>query len=314
MNNANKNNIRDFLGQQVKAPDTYSPELLRTEARIDNRRQYDINESYFEDKGYDIWNNWEVSFLLNNGKPVVGIAKIMFNANSVNIIESKSLKLYFNSFNMHKMGETVEEATKLFLELTMKDLSAASGKPVQVVFFTAAEAQHLQNYSGSMQHLLNDQTVLLDNVGLAVTQVEHFNEAPEVLQVRETPAGSERSFYGFVLRSNCKVTHAPDTGDIYIRYESNHKLVDEKSLLLYILSVRKESHFHEEILECIYKRLHDLLQPKRLLVAAFYNRRGSLDINPVRYSNKEDCAEWIDNLQGYSSNGFATQISRAIRQ
>lgn len=304
--------IADFLGKQVKSPDTYTPDILRTELRSGNREQYGIDESFFEGKGYDIWNNWEVSFLLNNGKPVTGIAKILFDAAALNLVESKSLKLYFNSFNMQKLADTEQEAREKFVELAIQDLSAASGRPVQVVFFTGKEAE--ESFALLDVFFNDDNVVSLDSLPL-VNEATKFNEAPELLQTLSMTEDLQESYHGTMLRSNCKITHAPDTGDVYIRYETNEGIkIADQSLLEYLLSFRKENHFHEECCEMIYKRLLDTLKPKRLLVACFYNRRGSLDINPIRFNDRELCADWIDQLDGYSPQRFHSIVSKTIRQ
>ncbi|NDB57755.1 hypothetical protein EB001_04855 [bacterium] len=115
---------------------------------------------------------------------------------------------------------------------------------------------------------------------------EHTNEDPKILQTKPSEFNDQFFFWhSSVLRSNCRVTNQPDWGDVYIVVNSE-KTVTPESLLQYIVSMRKENHFHEEITECIYKRLWDLLQPKELLVACLYTRRGGIDINPVRASHQ----------------------------
>lgn len=323
MTNQNNTDIASILGQRVSSPDTYSPDILRKEPRQSNRSQYGITEGYFEDRGYDIWNNWEASFLLNNGRPVTGISKILFDANSEFLIESKSLKLYFNSFNMEKLGDTVEEARRKFIELSEKDLTIQSGKPVKVVFFTFEEAN--SKIDGSLVALF-DNSCNLDNQELN-GNVDCFNENPDLLKIEQI-SNSEvpyKRYYSSLLRSNCKITNAPDTGDLYIAYEvgADRQIITDESLLRYILSFRKENHFHEECCEMIYKRLFDALQPKVLLVACFYNRRGSLDINAVRYNapiNDLDLStdfylgSLLHNLGGYCTINFSDKLTKAVRQ
>ena len=114
---------------------------------------------------------------------------------------------------------------------------------------------------------------------------DHFNESPDILEVVPSIGRYER-WRSHSLRSNCRVTNQPDWGDVYVHIKGD-KAVTPESLLQYIVSMRKENHFHEEICECIYKRLWDLLQPEELFVACLYTRRGGIDINPVRASSWE---------------------------
>jgi len=108
-----------------------------------------------------------------------------------------------------------------------------------------------------------------------------------------------------VLRSNCRVTNQPDWGDVYIAIKGE-KTVTPESLLQYIVSMRKENHFHEEICECIYKRLYDLVNPDELFVACLYTRRGGIDINPLRASSREVMYKYGSGLTDAYTINFKT--------
>jgi 7-cyano-7-deazaguanine reductase len=114
-------------------------------------------------------------------------------------------------------------------------------------------------------------------------EFNQYNESADILQVVDNERKVQQ-WRSHSLRSNCRVTNQPDWGDVYIHIKGN-KTVTPESLLQYIVSMRKENHFHEEIAECIYKRLWDLLDPEELLVGCLYTRRGGIDINPVRASD-----------------------------
>ena len=127
-------------------------------------------------------------------------------------------------------------------------------------------------------------------------QFDVYNESEEILEVSEED-DEDMWVWTPSLRSNCRVTNQPDWGDVYI-YMKGASLPSDTSLLKYIVSMRKENHFHEEICETIYKRLHDALSPEELVVTCLYARRGGIDINPVRASNTaliaRECQDLVD--------------------
>jgi 7-cyano-7-deazaguanine reductase len=113
-----------------------------------------------------------------------------------------------------------------------------------------------------------------------------YNEDPALLKVVDANPASDTRYHTSSLRSNCRVTNQPDWGDVYV-YIKGEKAITPDSFLQYIVSMRKENHFHEEICECIYKRLYDLLSPDELFVTCLYTRRGGIDINPIRASSEQ---------------------------
>lgn len=272
--------ITKHLGKTSAYKATYDPLLLVREPRQRNRTYLGIKNEDLPFIGYDIWNAFEVSTLLSNGCPVSVIAKVTYNCDSEYIVESKSIKLYFNSFNMEKRAHinTVEDAIEFIEETASQDLSDLLETNVIVTCFKTS------------QYIVNDNLagypVLENEVQYGIdSEFTSYSENPLLLTSSETTKKPVKQYFSSkLLKSNCKVTSQPDWGDVYI-YLKSEKLVDKTSLLKYIVSFRDECHFHEEICEAIYKRLQDAFQPEELLVFCFYVRRGGIDINPIRASN-----------------------------
>ena len=260
-------------------PDAVDPTLLVAIPRILNRVQYKIDDDNPPFIGADVWNCYEFSTLLKNGYPLSGMVKISYNALSRCIVESKSLKLYLNSFNMAKIVTSYDTA-KIEIENRIRfDLECALGCKVEVAFHRQKDSSsYTRPLSGYFWHI--DEIASYSNLSF-----EDYNENPQLLKIVSANPASETRFHTSSLRSNCRVTNQPDWGDVYV-YIKGDKAITADSFLQYIISMRKENHFHEEICECIYKRLTDLLQPDELFVACLYTRRGGIDINPVRASSK----------------------------
>lgn len=255
-------------------PDTVDSTLLVPVPRILNRTAYNIDEDKLPFVGTDAWNAYEFSTLLANGFPVSGWLKFTYPSDSPNIVESKSVKLYLNSFNMAKLVSTTDDMWQVEDKIA-SDLSDAVGTDVQV-FVRWGDIDTVSPIIGdfiSLEHYCNIGKLTFDQ----------YNESPDTLQVVPSIGRYER-WRSYSLRSNCRVTNQPDWGDVYVHIKGE-KAVTPESLLQYIVSMRKENHFHEEICECIYKRLHDLLDPEELFVACLYTRRGGIDINPIRASD-----------------------------
>jgi 7-cyano-7-deazaguanine reductase len=255
-------------------PDTVDATLLVSVPRVLNRTAYEIDESNLPFVGVDAWNAYEFSTLLANGFPVSGWLKFTYSSDSPNIVESKSVKLYLNSYNMAKLVTTTDDMW-MVEDRIAKDLSDAAGIEVDT-FICWGDIDTVKPIIGdfiSLEQYCNIDTMTFDQ----------YNESPDTLEVVPSIGRYER-WRSYSLRSNCRVTNQPDWGDVYIHIKGE-KAVTPESLLQYIVSMRKENHFHEEIAECIYKRLYDLLEPEELFVACLYTRRGGIDINPVRASD-----------------------------
>lgn len=254
-------------------PDSVDASLLVGVPRHFNRTVYDIDDSNLPFVGFDVWNGYEFSCLLDNGYPVSGVIRVVYSCDSPNIVESKSIKLYLNSFNMASLGSSIEEAARNVERLIQSDLTDTLGVSPGVKLHLSTDVHSL------MKPLAGEYEILENIVDITDIKFTAYTETPDTLVIIDE--AGEASIQSSSLRSNCRITNQPDWGDIYISYKSS-KTVTPESLLQYIVSMRKESHFHEEICECVYKRLFDLLDPEELTVACLYTRRGGIDINPIR--------------------------------
>ena len=265
---------------RYETPDQIDPSLLVGIPRHLNRTQYEIDDKDLPFVGIDTWNSYEFSCLLDNGFPVSGWLRWSYPSDSANIVESKSAKLYLNSFNMAKMGATISDAAYNVEETVWSDLSEVLGcKEVEDLAVTL----HLDETRGYADPMQGSWIKLEDYVDVESIEFNHYNESPDILDVVVSDNRPKR-FKSHSLRSNCRVTNQPDWGDIYIHTKGIREVTPE-SLMQYIVSMRKENHFHEEICECVYKRLDELLEPEELIVACLYTRRGGIDINPIRASS-----------------------------
>lgn len=254
-------------------PEEVDPSLLVGVPRYLNRTQYKIDEHNLPFVGRDAWNAYEFSTLLTNGFPLSGWLKFVYPADSEKIVESKSVKLYLNSYNMASLIESEQEIFKIE-DMISDHLSKVVLAPVDVII-EIGEVNTVPPIGGEYTSL--EEYCDVENI-----EFNHYNESPDILQIIPSNRRYER-WRSRSLRSNCRVTNQPDWGDVFIHIKGQ-KTVTSESLLQYIVSMRKENHFHEEVCECIYKRLWDLLNPDELLVACLYTRRGGIDINPVRTS------------------------------
>lgn len=274
MNNLTEEIASTHLGKKSKGSESYDSSLLVVIPREENRHQYEI-DCNLPFKGFDVWHCYEFSTMTNAGLPVTRVLKIKYDCENEYIVESKSLKLYLNSFNMSKFGENIEGSLNICKEKIKQDLSDQLKTPVETNFLDekTEKAEIFKNYKN-----------LLDYIDEQNLKIEHYKEAPDVLECSELKEIHEYYLKFDSLRSNCRVTHQPDFGDVFIYYKStNH--ISEESLVKYLSSFRSEYHFHEECCEMIFKRLYDILGASaKLFVCAMYTRRGGIDISPVRWS------------------------------
>jgi len=264
-------------GSAVKpyvTPDQVDSSLLVAVPRHYNRTQYGIVEDDLQFVGEDVWNAYEFSTLLKNGFPVSGWLKFAYSSDTPNIIESKSVKLYLNSYNMAALIESVDDLYQIE-DMVAMHFSEAVGGCVETCIFVGDV--------DTTTPLTGDYTSLEAYCNIEKMKFDQYNESADILEVVPSIGRYER-WRSNSLRSNCRVTNQPDWGDVYIHIKGKNAVTPE-SLLQYIVSMRRENHFHEEICECIYTRLWDLLQPEELLVSCLYTRRGGIDINPVRASS-----------------------------
>lgn len=250
------------LGKETVYPEHYDPSLLFPIARDAGRAQLSL-QPHPGWHGADIWNAYELSWLTQKGKPQVALARFCFPAASTHIIESKSFKLYLNSFNQTPMA-----GRDALLACLQQDLSAAAGAQVGVTMFEPADfgTQTLAELDGT----------LLDTLDIDVS-VYH----PDATLLRADASRSrQETLRSDLLKSNCPVTGQPDWGSLQIEYTG--PAIDHESLLRYIVSYRGHNGFHEQCVEQIFCDIMRTCSPQALTVYARYTRRGGLDINPWR--------------------------------
>lgn len=265
-----------LLGQQVTYPQSYAPEILVAVPRAINREQYAIDSPPTEFTGYDTWHAYETGFLTRKGLPITGLLKLVYPSDSTFLVESKSLKLYLNSYNMSTFGATAEEGIDLITAQIKRDLEALLQCKITLHFF--------RRMPENTPFEFDRYEILEETLSLNDLVFEAYREAPELLESIETNSARTIEIGSHLLRSNCKVTHQPDWGSAFIRI-TGKRLPTKESLLRYLISFRNENHFHEEICEMIYKRLLDRFKPDELMVTCLYTRRGGIDICPARASH-----------------------------
>ena len=254
------------LGKSSEYIATYTPSLLFPISRAAKWAELGLSAETLPYQGVDFWNCFELSWLLPSGKPVVAMGEFAIPADSPNIIESKSFKLYLNSLNQSVFSSADELVTVL-----VQDLSAAAGKPVGVRVRSLAEvtADGMQAAPGTC----------IDELDVAISS--YAQPQPELLRC-DTDRVVEESLHSHLLKSNCPVTGQPDWGTLVVEYRG--LALDHASLLAYLVSFRQHADFHEQCVERIFLDLQRLLKPEHLTVYARYVRRGGLDINPYRSS------------------------------
>ncbi|MBB4862332.1 7-cyano-7-deazaguanine reductase [Pseudomonas nitritireducens] len=254
------------LGKSSEYVSSYAPQLLFPISRSTKWAELGLTAETLPYQGVDLWNCYELSWLTASGKPVVAIGEFAIPAQSPNIIESKSFKLYLNSLNQTAFDSA--EAVRAVME---RDLSAAAGAPVGV------RVRSLDEVAREGVAVIGGTCV--DDLDIAVESYDH--PRPELLRCDDTRRVDE-VLYSHLLKSNCPVTGQPDWGTLVVEYSG--PALDAASLLAYVVSFRQHQDFHEQCVERIYLDLQRLLQPTRLSVYARYVRRGGLDINPYRSS------------------------------
>lgn len=256
------------LGKTVEYQETYDANLLQSVPRSLNRDPIGIT-SPLPFTGGDLWNGYELSWLTPKGKPCVAILQCWVPATSPNLIESKSFKLYLNSFNQ----TTVKDEAEL-RDILLRDLSACAGETVEVKIISqpAFSAQKVGDLKG----------VVVDDLDVTI---DSYDLKPDYLSCDHGEV--EETLVSHLLKSNCLITNQPDWGSVSIRYSGTR--INREGLLKYIVSFRQHNEFHEQCVERIYTDIMKYCQPDKLTVFACYTRRGGLDINPFR-SNFETFA------------------------
>jgi 7-cyano-7-deazaguanine reductase len=260
-------------GQQSAYPDEYAPELLLGISRSENRATLGLGDE-LPFQGVDIWNAWELTWLTNSGQPNVATLEIRVPAESPRIIESKSLKLYLNSFSMSRY-EAVEDIRGTITA----DLSRCVEAEIEVSL--------LESGSGDVPDCESLPGDCIDDL---YVECQTWDVDASLLEADAEEVVSE-SLHSHLLRSLCPVTSQPDSGSVLITYEGPR--IDRPSLLRYIASFRQHQDFHETCVERMFLDIKAKCEPSRLSVYARYQRRGGIDINPFR----SDCETEVPNTR-----------------
>lgn len=250
------------LGKRSDYPERYDPGLLFPIERAAGRAALGIATLPFF--GVDIWNAYELSWLTPRGKPQIAVATILVPADSPNLIESKSLKLYLGGF-----AQTPFASADALRSTIQADLARTCGASVQVRLTLPADFAKLR-----LEEL---DGIALDRLDL---DTDVYHPDPALLQAAEDEAPVEETLYSNLLRSNCPVTGQPDWGSVQIRYAGAQ--IEQPGLLRYLISFRQHTGFHEQCVERIFNDILQRCRPSKLAVYARYTRRGGLDINPFR--------------------------------
>lgn len=256
------------LGKDVEQATVYTPSLLFAIPRRDARQRLGMDPDSLPFRGVDLWTAYEVSWLDKQGKPQVAVALIEVPADSENLIESKSFKLYLNSFNQTKFGSITEVAKTIEL-----DLSINLKGPVMVNLMAPQNA-------GSFS-VGNFAAESIDGIEV---HIERYTPDASLLSADAGNIVAER-LCSDLFRSCCPVTGQPDWASIYISYHG--PAIDNAGLLAYLVSYREHTGLHEQCVEQIFLDIQRTCQPEALTVYARFLRRGGLDINPFRTNASE---------------------------
>lgn len=264
------------LGKSSAYVSVYTPSLLFPIAREPKWQELGLEADNLPFHGADIWNCYELSWLTPSGKPAVAAAEFIFPLKARRIVESKSFKLYLNSFNQTVFRDRAE-----VLRTLESDLSVAAQGPVMVRMFTMG-----QLHAAGMAHLPGE---CIDDADISIDCYEYD---ASLLTLADAGGYAREMLHSHLLKSNCPVTGQPDWASVAITYAG--KRLDHASLLRYLVSFRQHADFHEQCVERIFTDLLPLLgEGAELSVYARYVRRGGLDINPYRST----AASFPENLR-----------------
>ncbi len=267
------------LGKTIDYRDVYDASLLQGVPRSLNRDPLGLSADALPFHGGDIWTLYELSWLNARGLPQVAVGHVELDYTSVNLVESKSFKLYLNSFNQTRFTSWEEVQ-----ETLQRDLSACAQGKVTVALYRLheLEGQPIAHLHGTC---IDEQAIDIDNYEFDTAYLQDAASGDVV----------EETLVSHLLKSNCLITHQPDWGSVQIQYRGGK--IDREKLLRYLVSFRHHNEFHEQCVERIFNDILHFCQPESLSVYARYTRRGGLDINPWR-----------------SNSNFVPATGRLVRQ
>lgn len=267
------------LGKSTDYRDIYDASLLQPVPRSLNREPLGLHADNLPFHGGDIWTLYELSWLNAKGLPQVAVGHVELSDTSANLVESKSFKLYLNSFNQTRFASWEEVRTTL-----ERDLRHCAQGDVTVALYRIdeMEGQPIAHFHGAC---IDEQDIEIDS----------YEFSTDYLQKAASGKVVEETLVSHLLKSNCLITHQPDWGSVQIQYRGPK--IDREKLLRYLVSFRHHNEFHEQCVERIFNDIQRFCQPETLSIYARYTRRGGLDINPWR-----------------SNTDFVPAIGRLVRQ
>ena len=262
------------LGQASAYADQYDPSLLFPIPRAGKRAEIGVDSAppFF---GADLWTAFELSWLNLRGKPQVALAHVTVPCETRNIVESKSFKLYLNSFNNTRLADAEAVRARLRADIgeaVWRGADQQSSVGVKLLLPDAFDREPVHELDG----------LSLDRLDVECTR---YTPAPDLLTVAAGEPEVSEVLVSNLLKSNCLVTGQPDWGSVQIRYSGAP--IEQAGLLQYLVSFRNHNEFHEQCVERIFMDIWTRCKPHRLSVYARYTRRGGLDINPLRTSHPQ---------------------------
>jgi 7-cyano-7-deazaguanine reductase len=309
-------NLNDIASKSLGSSASYAIYTDRHDASLLNpmprklaREGWGIKGDEFV--GYDTWHCHESTFLLNNGAPIAGTLKYTYSSDSKYMVESKSAKLYLNTFDMCKMGQSVDTAIQNY-ELQVKtDLEKALETAVDVKFFKSGEDEMgifpMEGYLDLQTFLGKDIETLEINDYAAERnhlQFEKVNYSGFGYSVKDGKALYKNKFFTNALRSRCRHTKQKDTGAAYIWINTLDSVLKPESLFKQIISLREVNEFHEFCAEKLYTEIMKCPEVESCCVTLLYARRGSLDINPTRATSYDMLPPVLINPKYYTKKAM----------
>ena len=262
------------LGKSSAYIDQYDASLLFPIARLGKRQEIGLPGAtpFF---GADMWTAFELSWLNLKGKPQVALVHFTIPCESANIVESKSFKLYLNSFNNTRFADASDVLARL-----RTDINEAVWRGAVVQSSVGVKLIAPEQFVTEPMYELDG--LSLDRLDVECTQ---YQPAPELLTVTPDEQPVTEVLVSHLLKSNCLVTGQPDWGSVQISYTGDQ--MHQEGLLKYLVSFRNHNEFHEQCVERIFMDIWTRCKPMKLAVYARYTRRGGLDINPFRTSHPQ---------------------------
>jgi len=309
-------NLNDIASKSLGSDASYAVYTDRHDASLLNPMPRKLAREGWKIKGdefvgYDTWHCHESTFLLNNGAPIAGTLKYVYSSDSKYMVESKSAKLYLNTFDMCKMGQSVDAAIHNYEQQVKNDLEKALETEVDVKFFKSGDDElgifPMANYI-DLQTFLGKEIEELEitdyNAEHNHLEFEKVNYLGYGYSTKDNKALYANKFFTNALRSRCRHTKQKDTGAAYISINTKNCLLQPMSLFKQIVSLREVNEFHEFCAEKLYTEIMKHPEVDSCLVTLLYSRRGSLDINPTRGTRYDMLPQYLTDVKYYTAKAM----------